>query len=217
MPTLTLIAGANGSGKSTFVRALGLSSIDPDRIAASYGEGLTAGANLRASREALHEIERRLETRQSLILEVTLAASHPLRLLERARAAGYATRLVFITAGLDDTRLRIDNRVLAGGHNIPDDVLERRAPRVLAHLPEAVVRADLTAVYLSSRTERGFALVGAAEGRQVVITPSLPLALGQALSGLPEGWTVHQLPVVPSDHPVRQAFEDWGPPETREP
>ncbi len=49
MPTLTLIAGANGSGKSTFVRAIALPSIDPDRIAASYGEGFTPAAPLAAS------------------------------------------------------------------------------------------------------------------------------------------------------------------------
>ena len=41
--------GANGSGKSTFVRALALPSIDPDRIAASYGEGFTPAAPLAAS------------------------------------------------------------------------------------------------------------------------------------------------------------------------
>ena len=207
MPSLTLIAGANGSGKSTFVRALGLHSIDPDRIAARYGEGLTAGANLRASREALQDIEHRLEARQSLTLEVTLAATHPLRLLERASAAGYATRLAFITAGLDDTRLRIDNRVLAGGHNIPDDVLERRAPRVLAHLPQAVMRADLSAIYLSSRTERSFELVGAAQDQQVLFTASLPAAIEQALRNLPAGWSVQRVGALSPAHPVVQAFQ----------
>ena len=37
MLILTVIAGPNGGGKSTFALALKLPSIDPDRIAAGYG------------------------------------------------------------------------------------------------------------------------------------------------------------------------------------
>ena len=54
MPVLTVIAGPNGAGKSTFAQTTRLETIDPDRIAAGYGEGFTPTANLRASREALN-------------------------------------------------------------------------------------------------------------------------------------------------------------------
>jgi predicted ABC-type ATPase len=206
MPVLTLITGVNGSGKSTFVRALGLTSIDPDRTAASYGLGFTAAANLRASRQALRLVKERLIARQSLTLEVTLASGQPLRLLEQATAAEYDTRLVFITPGLDDTRLRIDNRVLEGGHNIADDVLERRTPRVLANLPRAVAAADLSAFFLSSRTEQNFQLIGAAQNRQLTLTPDIPASLEQALTALPAEWSVVQAVTVPETHPVWSAL-----------
>lgn len=54
----------------------------------------------------------------------------------QAARAGYIVSLVFLTAHTEeDTRLRIENRVLEGGHNIPDADLERRAPRILENLP----------------------------------------------------------------------------------
>ena len=75
MPVLTVIAGPNGGGKSTFARALNLPSIDPDRIAAGYGQGFTDRANVRAAREALHLTAECLERRESLIVETTLAGT----------------------------------------------------------------------------------------------------------------------------------------------
>ena len=128
MPVLTVIAGPNGSGKSTFARAMKLPSIDPDRIAADYGEGFTDSANLRAAREALQLTAERLKRHESLIVETTLAGRQPLRLMAQAREAGYLVLLAFIVPNIqDDTRFRIDNRVLEGGHNIPDADLKRRA------------------------------------------------------------------------------------------
>ena len=62
-------------------RALRLDSIDPDRIAAEFGQGFTLEANLRASRAALQQIRERLEARQNFVIETTLAGRQPLRLM----------------------------------------------------------------------------------------------------------------------------------------
>jgi predicted ABC-type ATPase len=167
MAILTVIAGPNGGGKSTFARALKLPSIDPDQIAASYGEGFTDRANVRAARAALQLTTERLERREHLIVETTLAGRQPLRLMTQAREAGYQVLLAFIVPNAqDDTRFRIDNRVLEGGHNIPDADLKRREPRILAHLPEAIMLADLTAIYISSTRSQDFTLEGAIDGAE---------------------------------------------------
>lgn len=83
--------------------------------------------------------------------------------------------LAFVVAHPDeDTRLRIDNRVMQGGHNISDEDLERRAPKVLENLPDAMRRADLTAIYVPSAKEWDFVMVGAIHQGQVNVAPQMP-------------------------------------------
>jgi len=205
IPVLTVIAGPNGGGKSTFVRALNLPSIDPDRIAAEYGEGFTDSANIRAAREALRLTRERLAQRQSLILETTLAGRQPLRLMGEAREAGYLVLLAFVVPNAqDDTRFRIDNRVLEGGHNIPDADLRRREPRILTNLPEAITLADLTAIYISSVRSQDFILEGAAEGTSVQLTPNVP---PQVMGAVARRLEVRQVAVITEDHPVVKRFQ----------
>lgn len=87
--------------------------------------------------------------------------------------------LAFVVAHPDeDTRLTIDNRVMQGGHNISDEDLERRAPKVLENLPAAMRRADLTAIYVSSAKVRDFVMVGAIHQRQVTVAPQMPEQVG---------------------------------------
>lgn len=74
----------------------------------------------------------------------------------------------------EDTRLRIDNRVLQGGHNISDKDLKRRFPRILEHLPEAMKRADIVALYVSAEKSSDFVMVGAMHQGQLTVTPQLP-------------------------------------------
>lgn len=84
--------------------------------------------------------------------------------MAQAEAVGYQIHLAFIIANAnEDTRLRIDNRVLRGRHNIPDQDLERRGPRILANLPDAVALADWSAFYLSSTQQQNFTVQGAAQ------------------------------------------------------
>lgn len=205
MPVLTVIAGANGSGKSTFVAAMNLASIDPDRLAASYGEGFTDAANLRAAREALNLIAERVRQRQNLVIETTLAGRQPLRLMAQARAAGYQVHLVFIVPNSEvDTRLRIDNRVMLGGHNIPDADLERRATRILTNLPDAVVQADLTAFYLSSDRTQDFLLEGAVTQGHVQLTRKVPEGVLQSLA---RRFAINLVEAISQNHVVGTYFQ----------
>lgn len=174
MPTLVLVAGPNGAGKSTLVRALGLATIDPDRIAREQHGSFSPEANVSASRQALAMVREALAQRRDLAQETTLASRQPLRLMAEAKSLGYRIILLFVTSD-DDTRLRIDNRVLQGGHNIADVDLERRYPRVIAHLPEALREAELGVIYSSSEATADFRLAGLAHAGS--------LWLGEASTG----------------------------------
>lgn len=203
MPTLTVIAGQNGSGKSTLVQAHQLVTIDPDRIAQSYGQGFTDAANSQAAREALRLQAQALSYRESFGIETTLAARQPIRRMQEARELGYQVTLAFVIPSNDNTRLRIDNRVNEGGHNIPDADLERRRPRVLENLPLAMQQAHMTAFYLSNTETRDFRLVGAAEGDEVFLTPGIPAHIRQVLE---RHFPVVEVPAIDQKHPVYGAF-----------
>ncbi|WP_407543396.1 hypothetical protein Q0M94_26035 (plasmid) [Deinococcus radiomollis] len=124
--------------------------------------------------------------------------------MTQARDAGYLVLLAFIVPNVqDDTRFRIDNRVLEGGHNIPDADLKRREPRILANLPDAISLADLTAIYVSSTKSQDFTLEGAIEGSDVQLTVNVPQQVRLAIA---RRFEVQEVIVIDDSHPVAERF-----------
>ena len=138
-------------------------------------------------------------------METTLAGRQPLRLMAQARDAGYLLLLAFIVPKVqDDTRFRIDNRVLKGSHNIPDADLKRREPRILANLPDAIMLADLTAIYISSTRSQDFTLEGAVEGSGAHLTANVPQQVRLAIT---RRFEVQEVTVIGDDHPGAERFQ----------
>jgi len=68
---------------------------------------------------------------------------------------------VLVYIGTDNVEInlgRIRDRVLAGGHDVPEADVRRRYERSLANLPIAVKRADHTILFDNS-TEEGYRLI----------------------------------------------------------
>ena len=145
MPTLIVVAGPNGCGKSTLTRTpwfSGVEVIDPDAIAGTPGP---------AAREALRRRRTAIAEGRSVAAETTLAGSGPLRLMETARRAGYRIVLHYVCVDSSDQSLdRIRNRVALGGHDVPEPDVRRRFARSLANLPAAIARADEVVLYDNS-------------------------------------------------------------------
>ena len=142
MPTLYVVAGPNGCGKSTLTRTTwfsGVEVIDPDAIA----RDTMAGNPGQAAREALRRRRAAVAAGRTLVVETTLAGSGVLRLMETARKAGYRIVLHYVSVDSPDQALiRIRNRVVLGGHDVPESDLRRRFARSQANLPAAIARAD---------------------------------------------------------------------------
>jgi predicted ABC-type ATPase len=76
-----------------------------------------------------------------------------------ARRFGFEIVLVYIgTANVEINLGRIHQRVLAGGHDVPETDVRRRYQRSLANLPTAVTRADFTILFDNS-TEEGYRML----------------------------------------------------------
>lgn len=128
MKTYTIIAGVNGSGKSSLTGVLRTEIsnlgkiIDVDKITADCG-----GNSIEGAKKALSIIDECLNRGICFTQETTLSGHKTLNTIKRAIEEGYYIRLYYVGINtLDECLLRIENRVKKGGHNIPSDDVRRR-------------------------------------------------------------------------------------------
>lgn len=154
MPTLYVVAGPNGCGKSTLTRTgwlRDLDIIDPDAIARTAAFAMLAAA----AREALRRRRAALRAGRTHVLETTLAGSGVFRHMEATRAAGLRVELHYVCVKLPELALdRIRTRVAAGGHHVPETDVRRRLVRSQANLPAAIVRSDEVRLYDNTDPDR---------------------------------------------------------------
>ena len=152
-PTLWLIAGPNGVGKTTYARrylraVAGTERfVNLDEIARGFSpltptpDAETAAA---AARAVLARCAETIAARRSFALETTLAGRTHLRTLERAKAAGFGTTLLFcILPDVETALARIAARVAAGGHAVPEADARRRFPRACGNFATYAAACDL--------------------------------------------------------------------------
>jgi predicted ABC-type ATPase len=133
MPTLCVLAGPNGVGKTTFAdRHLPqtlreLEFVNADLIARGLSPYDPDSAAIDAGRIALQRIRHLVDTRQSFTWETTMSGRSAFNWLRTARDAGYRTKAYFLwVRDVETTLRRIQRRVIEGGHNISPDVSRRR-------------------------------------------------------------------------------------------
>ena len=131
---LYLLAGANGSGKSTIARELlpaeGVAYVNPDDIARELSSAAPATVSVAAGRETFRRIGAFLEAGASFAVETTLSGVAHVRTLRQARELGYETTLIYIFVDSPEVCIaRIAARVRSGGHFIPDSDVRRRYAR----------------------------------------------------------------------------------------
>jgi predicted ABC-type ATPase len=163
-PTLTFIAGANGAGKTTLTRWNAelfkeIPLLDPDAIANTLQNRASALFPVAAARQVLNSAEAHLKNAESFAVETTLAGKNYLQMMLDARNRGFEIVLVYIgTENVEINLGRIRNRVLAGGHDVPDEDVRRRYKRSFENLPIAITRAD-HAILFDNSTDDGYRLI----------------------------------------------------------
>lgn len=128
---LYIIAGANGSGKTTFALNFseleGLKFINADEIAKKYDPNDIEKYKVKAGKKFFEELELSLEDNKSFIIETTLSGKYLKRVINIAKDKSFKIILIYLFLETEDENIyRVKNRVLNGGHNVPlEDIIRR--------------------------------------------------------------------------------------------
>jgi predicted ABC-type ATPase len=140
-PTIYLIAGCNGAGKTTFAKeflpkeAKCLRFLNTDEIARGLSPLKPSAGAVRAARLLLTQVDECLRRHETFALESTLSGKTYIRLFRRARQLGYEIELHYLWLSSPAQAIaRVRQRVQQGGHHVPAGDIRRRFKRSLVHL-----------------------------------------------------------------------------------
>ncbi len=129
-PIAVILAGPNGSGKTTASSTLlpeGLTFVNADLIAQEDSGESSTGANINAGRKLLHKVEGLISGGQDFAIETTLATRSLRERLEGWHKAGYQVQLLFFYLPSAELAVqRVRGRVAEGGHDVPEETIRRR-------------------------------------------------------------------------------------------
>ena len=146
MPKLYIISGCNGSGKTTASYTLlpdflnCREFVNSDEFAKSLSPFDPAAASVTASRYMLMKINYLLERREDFAVETTLATRSLIKIVREAQGLGYEVTVLYFWLSSPEMAIqRVHDRVLTGGHNIPDPVVRRRYVMGLQYFFESYI------------------------------------------------------------------------------
>lgn len=177
-PTVYILAGANGAGKTTFASVFLPEFVDckeflnADLIAAGLSPFAPETQNVRAGRLLLSRIHELADAKRDFGFETTLSGRTYARLLSEMKGRGYRVLLFFLWLPSSDLALvRVANRVRQGGHNIPEADIRRRFESGVRNLFQ-LYRPLLDAWWLYDASELPPAVIAKEEGGNINVTLS---------------------------------------------
>lgn len=158
-PVLIVIAGPNGSGKTTITSKIlhhewleNALYINPDIIAQEkFGDWNSQDAIMKSVKYCEQLREDCLVQKQSLIFETVLSIQQKIDYIKWAKEAGFFVRLFFVsTSSPAINAARIAKRVMEGGHDVPIPKIISRYQRSISNCAAASQLVDRTYVYDNS-------------------------------------------------------------------
>ncbi|GMO61179.1 MAG: zeta toxin family protein [Rickettsiales bacterium] len=136
---LYIVAGANGTGKSTLAyRMLNLKQnlffINADDIAKQLNSNDIEKEKITAGKIAINEMKNNFKNKKSFIWESTLSGNIAKNIIKEAKDNNYEIHLIYVF--VDNPNVCIDRikiRVSKGGHNVPNEDIIRRYYRSVSN------------------------------------------------------------------------------------
>lgn len=159
LPTLCVVAGPNGSGKtSTTIQLLanewseGSLYINPDNIAQEkFGDWNSPEAVLKAAKYATDLRYKCLNEKRDFVFETVFSSDEKLEFLRRAHESGFFIRFFFVCTSNPKINVsRITKRYLEGGHEVPISKIISRYFKSLENACEAIEFVDRAYIYDNS-------------------------------------------------------------------
>lgn len=161
-PEMIVIAGPNGSGKTSVTRKLlhhewteGTLYINPDEIAQNiFGDWNSPDAVYKAAKYSESLRESCLKDKKSFVFETVMSSPEKVDFIIRAKEAGFFIRLFFISTDHPSINAsRIAKRVMKGGHDVPIKKIVSRYYKSIANCRIVSSIVDRLYVYDNSVEE----------------------------------------------------------------
>ena len=140
-PQCYIVAGPNGAGKTTFALtylpmiAECHDFINADEIAKGLSPLKFEAGLLQAGKIFLNVLKQKIAARKDFAFETTLSGRTYLPQIEKWRRNGWVVSLFYLyVPDAEFSVMRVRQRVLQGGHDIPTDDIFRRYPRSMQNL-----------------------------------------------------------------------------------
>jgi len=159
-PIVVALAGPNGAGKTTFFHAhladTGLRFVNADDLAAALKVTAYEAAELAASLRA-----GLIGQRESFVFETVLSDPVGAKVTELVDASRIGIHVVMVFIRIDSpetSKQRVAMRVMQGGHDVPDKMLEARFQRTRANLERAINALPVVIIFDNTDLARPFRL-----------------------------------------------------------
>lgn len=158
-PTLCVVAGPNGSGKTTTTVQLLNDEwtadslyINPDNIAQeTFGDWNSPTAVLKAAEMATQQRYECLLQGRDFVFETVFSSAEKLEFLQKAKSAGFFIQLFYVcTSTPTINAARIAQRYLNGGHEVPISKVISRYYKSLQNAAKAIAIIDRAYIYDNS-------------------------------------------------------------------
>lgn len=188
MPTMTVVAGPSGSGKSirfsVFDFRVDAFNVD-DRCFELHGayQGIPPEVRKKAQEECERFVQVHISTRASFATETTLRTPVAIEQAKAAKRAGFFTSIIYVAT--DDVEVnieRIRQRGLGGGLSATPETIRDNYGRSLANLADALLIFDRGEVFDNSGKEPRLVL-RVVKGRVQDAPKPLPGWVRDALEG----------------------------------